>query len=68
MTWSLYEMFSKAKQKNMFVSGYMAFQNRNGRWDFLFCSKFYMEIIGKQYVRMGKSHEVLKKLGAVVKN
>ena len=38
----------------MCVSGHMEFQNRVGRFFFILFS-FYMGMIGKQYVRTGKS-------------
>ena len=38
----------------MYVSGHMEFQNRVGRF-FYFVQSFYMGMIGKQYVRTGKS-------------
>ena len=39
----------------MCVSGHMEFQNRVGRFFFYFVQSFYMGMIGKQYVRTGKS-------------
>ena len=47
----------------MCVSGYMEFQNREGRlvgfFFFNFVQNYYVGIIGKQYVRMEKSHRIL---------
>ena len=42
------------RREKMSVSGHIEFQNRVGRF-VSFCSKFYMGMIGKQYVRTGKS-------------
>ena len=53
----------KGQEKNMCISGYMEFQNRDGTvgriFFFYFVQNFYMGIIGKQYVRMGKSQGIL---------
>ena len=43
-----------SKAEKMCVLGHMEFQNRVGRFFFYFFL-FYMGMIGKQYVRTGKS-------------